>query len=106
RRLSVALSLLRGQLELPGLPSGIFVADHFSVGLHPAAAITDVEQFQSAVKSAAETPASAERARLLEQGVELYRGPLLAGFYEQWILTEQQRLEELLFQALRQLMSC
>src|SRR5439155_1013358 len=36
---------------------------------------------------------------------QLYGGPLLAGYYEEWILPEQQRLAELYLQALRELVA-
>jgi DNA-binding SARP family transcriptional activator len=106
-RLSVALSLLRQQLEPSGVAGGlVLVADHFSVGLHPDAVTTDVAEFEAALKRAGEPGAAAERTRCLTEAVELYRGALLPGYYEGWILSEQQRLEELYFGAVRQLIEC
>src|SRR5205823_2749128 len=43
---------------------------------------------------------AADRAQLLTRAVELHRGTLLPGYFEEWILPEQQRLEERLVQTL------
>jgi DNA-binding SARP family transcriptional activator len=42
----------------------------------------------------------------LIEAVELYRGELLLGYYEDWMIPEQRRLEELFFQAVRELIDC
>jgi DNA-binding SARP family transcriptional activator len=106
-RLSVALSLLRQQLEPVGASGGaVFVADHFSIGLDPEAVTTDVAEFEAALKRAGEDRPAAERARCLAEAVDLYRGELLPGYYEEWIPAEQQRWEELFFRAVRQLIAC
>ncbi len=41
----------------------------------------------------------------LQQAVELYRGPFLDGFYDDWVLTERYRLESLFCDALAGLMA-
>ncbi len=103
-RLSMALSALRQELEtVPEPGSSILVANHFAVGLNPAAVATDVEQFEELLQSAAGADATGARAGLLAEAVALYRGELLPGFYQEWIFPEQQRLAGLYFQALRQL---
>jgi DNA-binding SARP family transcriptional activator len=105
-RLSVALSLLRQQLEPSGVTGGpVFVADHFAVGFHPDAVTTDVAEFEAALQHAGEVRAAAERVRFLAEAIELYRGELLPGYYEDWIPAEQQRWEGLFFQAVRQLIA-
>jgi DNA-binding SARP family transcriptional activator len=84
--LSVALSSLRNQFEPPGVPQGtVLRADRFSVGLNPATVSTDVAQFEQALKAATKSASSTERAQHLTQAVELYQGPLLPAFYEDWI---------------------
>jgi DNA-binding SARP family transcriptional activator len=104
--LSVALSWLRGELGLPDvLGDVVFVADRYTVGLNPAWVTTDVADFETALQAAAEQREDASRAALLARAVELYRGDLLPGYYEDWIFPEQQRLEELFFHALRQLIT-
>ena len=102
--LSVALSSLRHQLEPPGVPAGaVIIADRLSVRLNPTAVTTDVAEFETALQSAQQTGSQPEQTHHLLTAVELYHGSLLTGYYENWILLEQQRLSELFFQALREL---
>ncbi len=106
---SMALSFLLQLLEPPGVPDGSVVeADRHAVGLNPAAVTTDVAEFEAAIASASRRqPAAAasreERAKFLSAAAEVYGGELLPGHYDDWIFPEQQRLDELYFQALRQL---
>ena len=55
------------------------------------------------LKDGGETAANQDDGRSLAEAVELYRGDLLAGFYDDWITTEQQRLRQLYHRALSQL---
>ena len=86
-RLSTALSSLRHQLEPPGgMPAGSVIrADRFSVGLNPQAIRTDVAEFEAAITTVSQVSSATERAQVLERAVALYSGPLLPGFYEEWI---------------------
>ncbi len=96
--LSVALSSLRNQFEPPGVPQGTVIrADRFSVGLNPSTVTTDVAEFETAIKASAKAGSTLERAQYLSKAVELYQGPLLPGFYEDWISVEQERLNGLFF---------
>jgi DNA-binding SARP family transcriptional activator len=105
-KLSVALSALRGQLEPPGVaPDSVLVADRVAAGLNAAAVRTDAAEFEAALKAAAAPGREGERGELLAHAVELYRGELLPGYYEEWVLPEQQRLNDLFFQALHQLVT-
>jgi DNA-binding SARP family transcriptional activator len=106
RRLRKALSSLRRQL---GPPAGanrdsgeILLADRATVQLKPACD-TDVARFEAILQAASRAGGPTERVRSLVEAVELYRGPLLPGYYEEWIIPERQRLEERFSQALRQL---
>ncbi len=47
-----------------------------------------------------------QNAYNISRAVELYRGELLSGYYENWILPEQQRLEELFFDVLDETIIC
>jgi DNA-binding SARP family transcriptional activator len=106
RSLRVALSSLRHQLEPPGVPQGaVIIADRNSVRLNPVAVTTDVAEFEAALQSAARAKSSVERVQHLTDAVELYRDPLLPDYYENWILLEQQRLAELFFETLRELLT-
>lgn len=98
--LSVALSSLRNQFEPPGIPQGtVLQADRFRVGLNPVAVTTDVAGFEQALKAATTAGSAGERVQHLTSAVELYQGPLLPGFYEDWILPEQARLSGLFLDA-------
>jgi class 3 adenylate cyclase len=102
----VALSSLRHQLEPPGVPQGaVLIADRNSVKLNPAAVTTDVAEFEAALQSAERTKSGIERIQHLTDAVELYRGPLLPDYYENWILLEGQRLAKSFFEALRELLT-
>jgi predicted ATPase/DNA-binding SARP family transcriptional activator len=103
-RLSVELTSLRRQLEPPGVPNGaVLVATRTTVQLSPAACVSDVSLFEAALQAARQDENPAERARQLAAAAELYRGELLPGCFEEWILSERQRLAEELRQALHEL---
>jgi hypothetical protein len=46
---------------------------------------TDVAQFEAAIAAASKASSAIERAQRLQDAVALYTGPLLPGFYEEWI---------------------
>jgi predicted ATPase/DNA-binding SARP family transcriptional activator len=105
-RLRMALTSLRRQLEPPGVPAGaVIVADRVTVQLQPRAVTTDVFQFEHAIAAAAAPNRTARISDLL-QAVEQYRGELLPGFFEDWIVPERQRLTEIYVGALCQLARC
>jgi DNA-binding SARP family transcriptional activator len=83
-------------------PPSLVTGDH-TVVLDPAAADIDVAAFERAVAEA--TPETLERA------ATLYRGDLLEGLgvtsppFEEWLLTERERLRELALEALARLLA-
>jgi predicted ATPase len=82
-RLRVTLASLRRQLEPPGVPFGAVLE---SVGngelrLSPERVATDVAAFELAVKQ-----------KDKERAAALFRGPLVPTLYDEWILSEQERL--------------
>jgi predicted ATPase/Flp pilus assembly protein TadD len=84
--LRVALNALRKALEPPPTPaSSVLVTSRTHVKIRPEALTTDVAAFEAALKR--KDTAEAQR---------LYVGPLLPGYYDEWILTEQERLAALL----------
>jgi predicted ATPase/DNA-binding SARP family transcriptional activator len=102
--LSKALTSLRHQLEPPSVPAGaVIMANRDHVQLNPAAVIPDVAAFETALRNAARTRSSTERVQWLTEAVELYRGELLPGQFDDWILQERQRLSEAFSEALDQL---
>jgi predicted ATPase/DNA-binding SARP family transcriptional activator len=106
QRLRTALTSLRHQLEPPGvLPGAVILADSAAVQLNPATCGTDVAQFEARLRSAASAHSGAERVQGLTDAVALYRGELLPGYCEGWVLPERERLAEMFFQALGQLIA-
>lgn len=95
--LSNALSFLRRMLEPPGIPVGaVILADRNTVRLHPGAVTSDVVEFEKAIGQArAEGLSDTERMRVLLEATQLYQGPLLPGFFEDWITPETERLESI-----------
>ena len=103
--LSTALSWLRRLLEAPGQPPGtVVVTDRTSVRLNPEAVSTDLAEFEAALHAAA-AGSEAERREGLARAVTLYRGELLAGSYESWVLGQREWLAETYFQALGRLVT-
>jgi DNA-binding SARP family transcriptional activator len=99
--LSRELSALRDQLE----PPAVFLADRARVQLNPEAVVTDVAEFEVTLEAAARAQSHAERSHFLLQAVELYRGELLPGYYDDWVLRERERLAEAYSRAIRQLVA-
>jgi predicted ATPase/DNA-binding SARP family transcriptional activator/class 3 adenylate cyclase len=111
-RLSVALSSLRYQLEPPGSATGgslparaVLIADRHSVRLNPEAYTTDVAAFESLLQSASRPDTRTSRIERLQEAVELYRGDLLPGYFEEWCLLQRGALRERYLQALHQLVT-
>ena len=94
--LRTALSSLRHQLEPSGAPSGtVLMADRQNVQLRGEAIHADVADFEAALQAAkrADAPEQAEcQAEWLQQAIAAYQGPLLPGYYEDWVLGERERL--------------
>lgn len=98
--LSQALSSLRQCLARSGADAAaLLAADRDSVQLH---AFTDVAEFRAAVHASA---ARDGRIRALTRALELYRGELLPGHYDEWILAERTRLRDLLAAATHELVA-
>lgn len=99
-----ALSSLRHQLEPPGVsPGAVLVADRSFVALNPEAILTDVADFEGALKCAAREPVRDGRVLALATAVETYTGELLHGYYENWVVREQERLRGLFLDAAHRL---
>jgi DNA-binding SARP family transcriptional activator len=92
-RLRQALSSIRRTLA-PSATGSVLLADRSEVRLDPAAVITDVAEFEDFLRLADKAPDPGQRAQALIHAVALYQGDLLAGFDEEWILPERERLRE------------
>lgn len=102
--LSTAMWSLRQQIAELGLdPADVLAADRCSIRILPDSVHTDVAEFEAVLTAARAAAGPEERASALERAVELYRGELLRGFYEDWIFPEQMRLAGLFHGAAREL---
>jgi predicted ATPase/DNA-binding SARP family transcriptional activator/Tfp pilus assembly protein PilF len=97
RSLRVALTSLRRQLEPPGVPTNmVLIADRNTVRLnYPGGVWTDVAEFETLAKTLDSENSPDTEALLLDRALALYDGPLLPGFYEDWVLRERERLVDL-----------
>ena len=89
--LSTTLSQLRRQLETSGTPGSLILADKHQVRLRPEAVSTDVTDFERLLEQARQCEDKTEKAAALQQAVQIYRGELLPGCYEDWAIPEQTR---------------
>ena len=98
--LSQALSSLRHELSRSEQPiDEVLLADRATVQLH---GNTDVAAFVQAVKTEG---TQERRLEALVRGTALYRGELLPGHYDDWILAERSRLRDLFLQANHELVT-
>lgn len=100
--LSVALNALRKLLEPPGIAAGsVMIATRSHLYLNLEMVSTDVADFEQALKSLSRVSDEAELRFQLKQTVDMCRGPLLAGYYDEWITPERVRLTDVYLNALR-----
>lgn len=93
RSLSVALWSLRRVLEPPDVAEGsVLIAERLTARLNPKAIATDIGGFQEALADAKRAATPDARRRCLEAAADLYAGDLLPGFYDDWVITERERL--------------
>jgi DNA-binding SARP family transcriptional activator len=94
---------------------GLILSNPHTVQLDPHTDLwLDVEEFERLAESrppSALTSTLSQRERemavnRLQSAVSLHRGDFLDGFYDDWIINERHRLENLFCQALAQLMVC
>jgi len=94
-RLRQALAAIRRALEPEGAVNGsVLKADRSEVGLTADRIETDVDRFAFNVKAAARATDSLERLTLLREAAENYRGELMPGFYDSWVVAERDQLAE------------
>ena len=94
-RLNQAVSSLRRQLHPPESASMVLLADHRSIGLNREAIETDVEEFLRSLRAADRARERTDKIRFLRRAVTLYRGELLNGYYEEWVLAERLHYSDL-----------
>lgn len=96
-KLSVALSALRVQLEPDVSHEGaVLRTGRQTVELSTTGLRTDVSDFEAALNAAHLNGAypDPDQRNYLAAALELFRGRLLPGYYEEWIAAEQRRLVE------------
>jgi predicted ATPase/DNA-binding SARP family transcriptional activator len=93
--LRTALSSLRHVIEPPDTrPGSVLDGNRASVWLNRDTVSVDLADLETTLRSAATTEDTAARIPLLIKADELYRGPLLPGFYDDWALRERERWEQ------------
>ena len=96
KKLRRSLYLLRQRFEQPPFEQAdLLLSTLKTIGLDSNLVSTDVQEFKDALSAAAATPELAERQRHLAQAVDLYRGDLLPGFYQDCFVSERNRLADL-----------
>ncbi len=103
-RLSTALSPLRHLLEPIGIqPGSIIEIEEDTISLNAQLIQTDVRDFEDSIKRAYRSNSPAEKALFLARAVEFYRNGFLPGLYDDWAISEQQRLSLEFINALMEL---
>ena len=104
QNLRQSLTVLRHILEPPEAPSqSVVVATRSDVRINADALTTDVAAFQLSLQTASTDGEDVEAH--LKHSVSLYRGELLPGFYDDWVISERRALEEAYLSALRRLVA-
>src|SRR2546421_8351981 len=98
--------LHRLQTVLPNLDQ-LLEIDSQKIAWHPETRLTlDVAAFEEAIRLDSLYPGDdIAVSKRLEQAVMQYRGDLLPECYDEWVLTERERLNALLFRALERLLN-
>jgi DNA-binding SARP family transcriptional activator len=104
RRLRGLLHELHQQWIASGVAaSPILVARRTTLQLEPAVVSSDVAEFRAALQAGRQADDPDERRRWLARAGALYRGELLPGFYDEWVILERERLAATYLEVLRQL---
>ena len=108
RCLSTALWRLRTTVERPAAPGepGHIHAERDTLTFDPSAEYWfDVDAFERRASEGLQGPLPCDdvRGKALREAIELYRGDLLDGCYDDWCLSERERLSLLLLRVLRRL---
>jgi predicted ATPase/DNA-binding SARP family transcriptional activator len=102
--LNVALNALRKPLEPVGTASGsVLIADRTHVQLNPRAIVVDVHTFAADVQRGLTAPEGPDSVAALTTAVATYAGPFLPDQYDNWVVSERERLSDLCLSALRRL---
>ena len=95
--LRTALSSLRRQLEPPGVEmeaGDVLLADRMYVRLRPEAVQTDAAAFEAALHAVERARDDEGKITALQAAINAYAGPLLPGYYDDWLIGERERLAQ------------
>jgi DNA-binding SARP family transcriptional activator len=101
-RLRQSLASLRRALEQT-TDDALILSDGAGLQLNRECFSTDVMEFEDCLRRTGLAESPDERITLLSQAVDLYRGELLPGYYEEWIAPERERFLDQYIGALRRL---
>jgi len=104
-KLRQALYVLRRQLGAQQAASDdLFLTSRTTIQLNAACIVTDVCQFEHAVRAAQKCAIGAEKLRLLQEAVSIYMGELLPGIYLEEFEVKRRSLAETYRSTLHSLM--
>jgi DNA-binding SARP family transcriptional activator len=90
---------LRNDTFPPDASAPLLTATKESIGLNPEAKVwCDVEALESAfaiVRGKAAADLRSGEVAVLEKAIQLYRGPLLNGWYQDWLQADRDRLQQI-----------
>jgi DNA-binding SARP family transcriptional activator len=92
---------------LPDSDQYLVVNRHMLMWKHNDFWTMDVQEFEQAVNMAEQAELIEDQTmlrRTLEKAIELYRGALLPGCYDEWILLERERLSQMYLEVLEKLL--
>ncbi len=99
--LNTALSVLRR-----AIPNSI-ITEYGNIRFNPELRCwLDLEEFERKLKESRGLERPGDRMKCLQRAVQLYQGDFMEGFYDDWVLLEQERLRELYLEALKGLVDC
>ncbi len=107
RRLRQALWLIRRALAPLHSPVPLLLTEGDTVQFNVEAPYwLDIEEFQDLCSQLLVTPSPSPGLKIqsLKRAVALYRGDFLAGFYEDWVAAERERLRDMYLMALTYLL--
>ncbi|MBS1718312.1 MAG: winged helix-turn-helix domain-containing protein [Armatimonadetes bacterium] len=90
---------LRKVLDEPA-DSPLLIASSVSIGLRREVLQTDLHQFDECIRQAKGAASDEDAFPVLNRAAELYKGELLAGCFDGWLLSERRRVEVEALQAL------
>jgi len=91
----MALYDIRNALDTPDIPiDTLLIASRNTCELVPEFVDVDVQRFRQNLAQAELSKSDFERAFFLRSAIEIYQGPLLSGFTENWVLPQMLELEE------------